>query len=134
MPDYQNGIIEDLGAVLGVSATNRLIAVFGGRSLYVPETMTAGHPIALVLGELPAARLVEAFGGETLSNLPTDEECARLRRVRDVAELIKNGINPQVIGRLVGVSTKQVVRYRAEAETLGLLPVVFGTDRDRVAG
>jgi len=123
--DYQNSIMEDLGAIIGYHATNRLIAVFGGASLYIPAQIDASHPIARVTGAPAAARLVEAFGGETLANLPDNEEFYRLRRIRQVAGLLRGGMSPREISTMVGVSTKQIGRYRTEAEEMALLPLVF---------
>lgn len=131
--EYQNGIMEDLGAIIGCQATNRLIAVFGGASLYVPARIDADHPIARVTGLSAAARLAEAFGGETLANLPDNEEFYRLRRVRQVAGLLRGGLSPREISTMVGVSAKQIGRYRAEAEEIGLIPLVFDARADEPA-
>lgn len=123
--EYQNGIMEDLGSIIGYQAANRLIAVFGGASLYVPNQLSDEHTITHVVGRPAAVRLAEAFGGTTLANLPDNEEFYRLRRVRQVAGLLRAGVGARDVADLVGVSTKQVGRYRAEAETIGLLPMIF---------
>ncbi len=125
MSDYQNGIMEDVGAEIGFSAANRLIAVFGGATLYIPGDIPADHPIALVVGEPAAARMAQAFGGETI-DLPDNEEFFRLRRTRQVAGLVRSGMSAREISTLVGVSGKQISRYRATAESMGLLPLVLG--------
>lgn len=122
--EITNGIMEDLGAAMGFEATTRLIAVFGDASLYVPQQIDEAHPIARVVGINAAQRLVADFGGETI-NLPANEQYDRLIRVRTVARLLRKGVTTRDIGQLVGLSTKQVGRYRAEAEEIGILPVVL---------
>lgn len=123
--EYTNGIMEDLGAVIGTSAAVRLIAIFGGTSLYVPATIDAEHPIARVIGLTPAIRLVEAFGSETLSNLPRNEEFYRLRRISDVAALLRAGIGADRVASILNIGARQVRKDRVEAESMGLIPMVF---------
>lgn len=121
----QPSIIDDIGAIIGVSATMRLMALFGGTKLYIPETIRADHPIAHGIGSTAAAQLSNHFAREHI-DLPEGEEFMRLHRVRRVASLLRTGMSPRDVGMLVGVSTRQAGNYRAEAERLGLLPVVFG--------
>ena len=120
----QTNIIDDIGAVIGTVSTMRLLAVFGGTRLYVPEQMDADHPIALALGLASARLLAKRFGREQL-DLPDAEDFHRLRRVRCVAGLLRSGAAQRDVAMMVGISTKQVGRYRAEAEGLGLMPLVF---------
>lgn len=120
MADSLNGVMEDVGAVMGFQAASRLIAVFGGRSLYVPGVITSEHPIALVVGKTAAKRLAEAFGSETL-DIPSHEEFFRLRRVSLVAELTRRGCSARLISERVGVSVRHVGNCRRKAEALGLL-------------
>lgn len=120
----QTNIIDDIGAAIGTAATLRLLALFGGTRLYVPEHIGADHPIALALGLAPARLLAARFGREQL-DLPDGEDFHRLRRVRCVAGLLRGGAAQRDVAMMVGISTKQVGRYRAEAEGLGLLPLVF---------
>lgn len=123
----QPSIIEDIGAIIGVSATMRLMALFGGTKLHIPKTIRADHPIAHVIGAAAAAQLATHFASEHI-DLPEGEEFMRLHRVRRVASLLRTGMSPRDVGMLVGVSTRQAGNYRTEAERLGLLPVVFGQD------
>lgn len=117
-------LIDLLGQVIGTVPTLRLLALFGARRLYVPETIPEDHPIARCLGAEAAHKLARQFGREQL-DLPDGDEFARLRRVRRVAGLLRHGTPPRDVAMLIGISTKQVGRYRAEAEELGLLPAAF---------
>ena len=118
-----NGIMEDVGAVMGFQAANRLIAVFGGAKLYVPNNIPPSHPIAKVVGDVAAARLADAFGSETI-DLPSNEEFLRLRRVRAVATLTKQGFDCRDISEHVGVSMRHVRNLARKAGALGLLKSV----------
>lgn len=118
---------DEIGTAIGTLATMRLLALFGGTRLYVPETMPDDHPIARAIGLPAAARLSAIFAREQLE-LPDSDEFHRLTRTRRVASLLRAGICPRDIAGLVGVSVKQVGRYRTEAEELGLLPLVLGED------
>ena len=120
----QTNIIDDIGAVIGTVSTMRLLAIFGGTKLYVPEQMTTDHPIALTIGLTPAQQLSTGFAREQLE-LPDAEDFHRLRRVRCVAGLLRASTAQRDVAIIVGISTKQVGRYRAEAELLGLIPMVF---------
>lgn len=126
---HTTSIIDLLGQAIGAVATMRLLALFGGRKLYVPEEMSEDHPIALAIGIDAARELSRQFTREQLE-LPDGDEFARLRRVRRVAGLLRHSTPPRDVAMLIGISTKQVARYRAEAEQLGLLPSVFDRPED----
>lgn len=105
---------------MGFQATGRLLAVFGGSKLYVPAHMPPDHLIAKVVGEAAAARLVEAFEGETI-DVPRNTEFDRLRRVAVVATLAKQGIDSRGIGERVGLTARHVRNLAGKAVALGLL-------------
>lgn len=124
MQTSEPNIIDEIGAVIGTTAALRLLAIFGGTKLYVPETMREDHPIALGIGLEAAKRLSAIFAREGL-NLPDGEDFHRLQRVRRVAGLLRAGTSERDIAMFVGVSARQVRNYRVEAEALGLIPMVF---------
>lgn len=123
--EIKNGIIEDLGAVMGAEATLRLIAVCGGATLYVPMESSPDHAIAKIVGPAAFRNLSDAFGGETI-DLPEADDFKRLRRVRRVAFWLAKGYRVSEIAKELGISARQVANYRAQAEELALLPMVFG--------
>lgn len=118
-------LIDDIGAAIGTTATMRLIALFGGTNLYVPEKVDADHVIARAIGLDAAMRLSAMFAREQIE-LSDADDFLRLQRVRRVAGLLRAGAPARDVAMLVGISTKQVGRCRAEAETMGLIPMVFG--------
>ncbi|MCK9985677.1 MAG: hypothetical protein AzoDbin1_02149 [Azoarcus sp.] len=125
-------LIDEIGATIGTTATLRLLALFGGTNLYVPEKVDADHVIARALGLEAAQQLSAMFAREQL-DLPDAEDFHRLHRIRRVAGLLRAGTPPRDVAMLVGVSTKQVARYRGEAEEMGLIPMVFSTSPRAVA-
>lgn len=114
-----NGLLEDLGAVMGTTAALRLIAVFGGGSLYVPAFATDDHPICVVVGREPFVRLVEAFGGDVLS-LPANAEYERLRRWRRVVRLLSKGADVADVAQRFDITERTVRNIRRQAVQFGL--------------
>lgn len=117
-------LIDDIGRSIGATALLRLLALFGGTCLYVPEAIDDSHAIARAIG-IDAARALSAEFARQKIEIPEAYEFTRLQRVRRVAGLLRTGMAPKDIAILVGISPRQVSRYRAEAEALGLLEMVF---------
>lgn len=117
--DRPHGLIEDLGAELGCEATLRLIAVFGGASLYVPCDPTPGHPLECVLGRSAFARLVNGWGGLSIS-IPVGGEFDRLRRLRRVARLLSTGLSVPQVAQEVGLTERHVRNLGRQAARLKL--------------
>lgn len=120
----QTNLIDEIGAAIGTTATMRLLALFGGTNLYIPEKIDADHLIARAIG-LPAAQRLSAMFAREQIELNDAEEFHRLRRVRRVAGLLRAGTPPREVAMLVGMTTRQVGNCRVEAETMGLMPLVF---------
>jgi hypothetical protein len=127
--DYQNGVAEDLGALLGYCAASRFMAVFGGQKIMIPREMRSGHLIGRVVGEPAFARLCAEYGGEQIK-VPAYMEAELMRRYHAVAEMILDGTRAATIARVLSVSERTVNYYRVKAESLGLLPMVL-KDRPR---
>lgn len=117
--DKPHGLLEELGAHMGAEAAMRLVAVFGGGQLYVPATATRAHPLAAVLGVRSFRRLVDAWGGETIS-VPDGAEFVRLRRLRRVTRLLADGAKVDEIARHIGVTPRTVRNLRARAHQMML--------------
>lgn len=119
-----HGIMEDLGACLGFESANRLIALYGGTSIYVSGDPKQCHKFSLILGPEALARFCEEFGGQTL-DLPENEEFSRLRRIRAVSHFMSKGYRVSEVAKILGQSARQVSNYRAQAEELLLIPMVI---------
>lgn len=124
----QNGVLEDISAVIGFNATTRLVALFGSgpepRQLLVPVEARADHAITLAIGMPAMRRLVQEWGGQVIRlSANTDFHHACLLRV--VASALKDGMSPKALAGVVGLSERQVRNLRIEAESMGLLPLLL---------
>jgi len=117
-------LIDDIGLSIGATALLRLLALFGGTRLYVPEAIHENHVIARAIG-IDAARALSARFAREHLELPDADDFTRLQRIRRVAGLLRTGMASRDIAMLIGIGTRQVCRYRAEAEALGLIDMVF---------
>ena len=123
-----NGMAEDLGAVIGFSNTVLVCGIWGAKTLYVPEKAVAGHRLEVLLGATAFRRLVEEWGGETLT-IPGLADFGRWRRIRKAAELRVAGCSLHRIALLTGVTYQQVKNDIRSAEQLGLIPLVLTGER-----
>lgn len=132
----QNSVLEDISAVIGFTATTRLVAIFGtdtGRNLLVPVVATEDHAIARAIG-LPAARALSAEWGGQVLKLGAHADLHHARLVRAVANMIKGGMPTKDVAIVVGLSERQVRNLRTEAEDMGMLPLVLQTKAARRVG
>lgn len=128
-----NGLAEDLGAVIGFSNTLLLCGTRGGKTMYIPESANPGHLLARLLGDTAFRRLVEEWGGETLT-IPSLADFGRWRRIRKAAELRVAGRSLHSIALMTGVTYQQVKNDIRSAEMLGLLSARRLARSDRVTG
>jgi len=124
MTEHTNGIAEDLGAILGYSAATRLMALYGGQKLYIPQRPDPEHKLCKLLGAAAMDNLIAEFGGGNLK-IPSHVEFDRLCLVRAVADLIQSGRRVNDIAQTLAMSVRQVANYRVQAEQYGLLPMVL---------
>ena len=117
--EKENGMLEDLGAVMGTEAAVRLVAVFGRGQLYVPHTAESGHPIEHVVGRRPFKRLVNEFGGETIT-VPAAGDFQRLRRMRQVVRLLSEGFSVEELSRLFEYTPRTIRNIERQAARIGL--------------
>jgi hypothetical protein len=125
-----NGILEDVGAELGFTATSALAAWFGGMNLYVPGTVDPDHPIVSVIGIAPYRRLVAAFGGEVLC-LPEGRQDEIDRRDRVIATMLGGGKGTKEIAGKTGLSERRVQQIRMRLENSGVIPLIWNGGRKR---
>jgi hypothetical protein len=127
-----NSTIDDVCALVGFSATVRLITWYGGSNLYVPTAPGEDHLLKALLGENSLARLIEEFGGTTVwvpSSLSGQHTAADALK-RQVRDLMLKGHGSRVIAEIVGTSQRQVQRIARDLEEAGLLPVILCTPRE----
>ena len=119
-----NTTLDDVCALIGFSATVRLVEWFGGTHIYVPDSAHEKHPLAGVIGYSALRSLSDEFGSQMLW-VPGDvagKHRKALNTKKAVAKaLLKNG-GTQYVAESLGLSVRQVQRIKRELETAGLIP------------
>lgn len=129
----RNTTLDDISAVIGFSATLRLVAWFGdGGNLYVPNTAEEGHLLVRLLGMAAAKRLCEAWPGEHLA-VPRLRDHEDDLRKRFVARMIEKGFGTREIAGMQRISERRVQQILRELEVAGLVQVVRPARRKRAA-
>jgi hypothetical protein len=121
-----NTLLDDLGVIIGYSATNRLVDWFGGSDLYVPHEPDEDHVITKVIGIPGMRRLCREFGRCTLK-IPYDTQRDIARRNRMIGLMLLKGINVNEISRAALISVNGIAKVRASLEVDGLLPLILGS-------
>lgn len=130
-----NTLLEDICGEIGFTATQRLVALVAGEGglLYVPDHAEADHPVALAIGHPAWQRLVALWPRETV--YVGDMTAHRhARALRAVAAMVAAGMGARDIGELLGVSERQVHRWRNECESSGIVPLVMRARNARRGG
>lgn len=101
---------QAISDALGLRVAVCLCAAYGGKTLYVPSSPSASHPIALDIGLEQLTALCDLFGGQTI-HLPKLDS-ARLARERRKAIRLKGiGLEPREIADILDVSHGTVLRW-----------------------
>ena len=119
--ELRNTTLDDISAVIGFSATLRLVAWFGdGSNLYVPIVAEEGHLLVRLLGMAAAKRLCEAWPGEHLA-VPRLRDHEDDLRKRSVARFIEKGFGTREIAGILRISERRVQQILRELEVAGLV-------------
>lgn len=119
--ELRNTTLDDISAVIGFSATLRLVAWFGdGGNLYVPNSAEDGHLLVRLLGMPSAKRLCEAWPGEHLA-VPRLRDHEDDLRKRFVARMIEKGFGTREIAGMQRISERRVQQILRELELAGLV-------------
>lgn len=116
-----NGVLEDICAEIGYTATTALVAWYGGANLYVPASVSPLHQIAKVIGIRPAERLSAAFGTETLF-IPDDVAHERARRDRIIADMAMLGMSTKEMRERTGITERRAQQIRKQLEEREIVP------------
>lgn len=60
------GILLEISELIGMAATLKLVAKYGGVRLYVPKTLRPDHDLVATIGRELAEYMAERFGAEVL--------------------------------------------------------------------
>lgn len=117
---WVNSSTEELAAMLGLTATSRLMALYAEELVDIPTDSQPGHPLEKLLGKPACWRLRAEFGGKTL-RVPLNTEADRISLIRAIAGWINRGLRVKDIAKLTGLSPPRIRRHIACAWELGLL-------------
>lgn len=121
-----NGTIEDVCALIGFTATTRLINWFGGSNVYVPGDPTDDHTLACLIGPSGMRALCAEFGDSAIW-IPAAIEDETVSVKKQIAELFLSGGGSLDVSKATGLSQRHVQRIRRELESVGVLPQVLGS-------
>ena len=132
-PKGENGVLEDISAVIGFTATTRLVAMFGPGKILIPVEPHSDHVITQSIGEPAMRALVNEWGGQIIE-LCMNADFHHARLLRAVASMFKAGMSAKDVAGIVGLKERHVRRLRGEAEDIGILPLVLRTKGAKRAG
>lgn len=129
LPKSEHGILEDLAAEIGYTATVALVDWFGGVRFRVPVEAREDHVLAKVIGMPALRRLVKLYEGEVGDErkllVPFDYQRDINRRDRTVAALFASNTKVPVIQQITGLQVRQLQNIRARLEDIGILPMIL---------
>lgn len=108
---HNTEVLRQLVKTIGLEPALRLVAGWGGSTLYVPDKYDPSHIIARVLGEEAAIKLELTYGGQTLS-VPKVDLRAIETEVR-VVRLLHSGLSQYATAwtlKLTKDRVKQIAR------------------------
>ena len=106
--------LDEVCDEIGYSGTRVIAVWYRGKSLYVPATPVADHPLATLIGLRPLRRLVVRYGGWVV-NVPSSSIDEALVRDQRIAEMLgRDGLSVGAIASLVDLSVRRVEQIREE--------------------
>lgn len=123
--------LEDISAVIGLTATLRLSAWFGDgtSNAYVPSVAEDGQLIVRLIG-LPAAKaLSKEWGGEHLA-VPRLRDYEDDMRKKAIGRMFERGFGSREIAAHLRISERRVQQICRELEVAGLIAIVGPREND----
>lgn len=106
--------LEDISAVIGFTATLKLVAWFGDmKTVAVPTTAREGQPLVKVIGLANAQRISAEWGGEFLY-IPGMQGYESEVKRRSVAMMTERGFSPKEIGVYLRMGDERVKQIQRE--------------------
>lgn len=119
--ELQNSNLDDIAAVIGFSATLRLVAWYGdGNNLYVPAQAEEEHQIVKLIGISAARKLCEEFGPAHLNISKLQGYEMDVKR-RWVCRMVTKGFGTREVATYFGMTERRVQQICRELEAAGLL-------------
>lgn len=113
---------SEIAAVIGADAAALLIERLGGIPIYIPAYPSSGSPLVLAIGHAAAARLCDAYAGQTF-DLPSRSAIAAKTRRRHILYDLARGIPVAEIALRHGLTASHVyaIRRKGAAKSIGRL-------------
>jgi hypothetical protein len=108
--------LDHLAGLVGNDGATRLVAVFGGTRLYVPQAPAPDDALSASIGFPAATALAEIYGGDRI-DIPNPTP----RRVR-IVELRASGLSIDAIALALHCTRRRVFQVMAEARAVTLAP------------
>jgi Mor family transcriptional regulator len=105
--------LRDLKDVLGPGAALAICAEWGGRTLYVPSSAPAGHPLNRLLGPETADRLCRAMAGDRLA-VPKADAVLRQIRSRKIRKRRRDGESVASLAEEFGLTRRRILQILDE--------------------
>lgn len=117
-----NTILDDISAVIGLSATLKLVAWFGDgiANLYVPAVAEEGQLLPKIIG-LPAARMLSKEWPKKHLNIPRLHNYEVEMRKRAIARMLEKGYSLREVAGQLQMSERRVSQVKEELRSSGLL-------------
>ena len=109
------GTIDNLVAVIGREAAEKLIGAYGGIRIYVPVRAAPDGAFAILIGYSAAEALSRYYGGERF-DVPIAKRAPRALR-GEIRRLRGDGMPVTAIARALGCTRRYVFRILAEEES-----------------
>lgn len=124
MIDLKNTILEDVAAVIGFTATLRLVAWFGDRgNLYIPDKVEEGQLLVRLIGMSAAKKLTQEWGHQHI-HVPRLRQYEDDLMKREVGRLFEHNMNSREIASMKRVGERRVQQICRELEIAGLISIV----------
>lgn len=105
--------LTDLVDAVGEQAAIALVQAKAGQSIYVPGTVSADHPLAVLMGLEAARRLSDHLGGRGVNVLVPRANTGRWAEARArTSALLSSGASESMIAREMGVTVRAVQRFK----------------------
>lgn len=100
-------VLEEIAQAIGMPATIELTRAYGGRTLHVPKTLPALHPLVLAVGGEAAAVLSREFAGMAIE-VPAERQALVAARNRTIAQEYQDGKSVKRLARDWVLSRKMI--------------------------
>ncbi len=111
--------MERITEAAGWDAAIKVVGYWGGREMYVPDSLGPDHEVSKIVGYDAAVRLVSEFGGETVWVPAMNSRIDGLRKAGMCKALARYGVPVRLIAIALKISDKRVEQHLKEPRREG---------------